>query len=65
MTRLLMNIDLSLVIDITIVYTRGVQRPFILSRPRFENIDKPQKTVLRRTLKMGIKLIVAIFLTGS
>ena len=60
-----MNIDLSLVIDITIGYTREVQRPFTLSRPRFEKIDKTQKTVLGRTVKMGIKLIVAIFLTVS
>ena len=65
MTKLQINLDNSFVIDIPIGNTREVQRPFILSRPRFEKIDKTQKIVLGRTLKMGIKLIVAIFLTGS
>ena len=65
MTKLQINLDNSFVIDIPIGNTREVQRPFILARPRFEKIDKIQKTVLRRTVKMGIKLIVAIFLTVS
>ena len=65
MTRLLMNMDNSFVIDIPIGNTTQEQRPFTLSRPRFEKIDKTQKTVLGRTVKMGIKLIVAIFLTVS
>ena len=65
MTKLQINLDNSFVIDIPIGNTREVRRPFTLSRPRFEKIDKTQKTVLGRTVKMGIKLIVAIFLTVS